>query len=432
MSARTGAYSRTTGETSVSVRVGLDGTGESAVATGNGNARPPAEPVEPGTAFSTWKSRPPATARSPAGTTPSRTAGSRWGGHSPTLSATARASGGWGTRSSPWTRRWPASPWILAGAGYAIVDLGISGSTIADLPGDLVRHFLESFAVEARITLHVDTLRGVNAHHKAEAAFKGLAKALRDAVEIDPRRRNRPPKHERRHRLTGDAAPLVMTARRERPRRGLRIGGLMTALRYDVFETDWGWVSACGSEKGARYATLPEPSPERALEDLERATRRPIPRTRAGSVRRLSGATRGLLRRRRPPDWDVALDLDGAAPFFRRVWDACRSIPYGETRTYEWLAASAGNVKAVRAAGQAMARNRVPIVIPCHRVIGKDGGLHGFGGPGLPMKERPAELGGRPRLTALRPSRRFPAAQSLLRTLFRVQSPLRSQAQPAR
>ena len=161
----------------------------------------------------------------------------------------------------------------------------------------------------------------------------------------------------------------------------------MTALRYDVFETDWGWVSACGSEKGARYATLPEPSPERALEDLERAARRPIPEHAPGAFvdyqAQLAAYFDGDA-----PEWDVALDLDGAAPFFRRVWDACRSIPYGETRTYEWLAASAGNVKAVRAAGQAMARNRVPIVIPCHRVIGKDGGLHGFGGPGLPMKER--------------------------------------------
>lgn len=161
----------------------------------------------------------------------------------------------------------------------------------------------------------------------------------------------------------------------------------MTALGYDVFETGWGWVGACGSRKGARYATLPEPSPERALDDLERAMRRPLPEHAPGAFdayqTQLAGYFDGNV-----PEWEVALDLDGAAPFFRRAWDACRSIPFGETRTYEWLAESAGNVKAVRAAGQAMARNRVPIVIPCHRVIGKDGGLHGFGGPGLPMKER--------------------------------------------
>lgn len=75
----------------------------------------------------------------------------------------------------------------LSGRGYAQVDLGISGVTIADLPGDLVRHFLESFAIEARVTLHVKVLAGVNAHHKAEAAFKALAKAIRDAIEVDDR-----------------------------------------------------------------------------------------------------------------------------------------------------------------------------------------------------------------------------------------------------
>ena len=75
----------------------------------------------------------------------------------------------------------------ISGRGHADIDLGISGIAIADLPGDLVRHFLVSFAVEAHITLHVQVLAGVNAHHKAEASFKALGKALRDATEIDPR-----------------------------------------------------------------------------------------------------------------------------------------------------------------------------------------------------------------------------------------------------
>ena len=75
----------------------------------------------------------------------------------------------------------------LSGRGYATLNLGLSGVTIADLPGDLVRHFLHSFATEARFTLHADDLAGVNGHHKAEASFKALAKALRDAVEVDQR-----------------------------------------------------------------------------------------------------------------------------------------------------------------------------------------------------------------------------------------------------
>ena len=75
----------------------------------------------------------------------------------------------------------------VSGRGYAVVDLGISGESVGDLSGELVRHFLHSFAVEARVTLHVRVLSGVNPHHMAEAAFKALAKAIRQAVEPDPR-----------------------------------------------------------------------------------------------------------------------------------------------------------------------------------------------------------------------------------------------------
>ncbi len=150
-------------------------------------------------------------------------------------------------------------------------------------------------------------------------------------------------------------------------------------------------MAVCGSPAGVRYATLPEPTPDRALEDLEKAMRRPLPEHRPGAFdayeRQLAEYFRGDR-----ASCDIPLDLSGASPFFRQAWSACRAIPPGETRSYEWLAESAGNIRAARGAGQAMARNRVPIVVPCHRVIGKDGGLHGFGGPGLPMKARLLQL----------------------------------------
>ena len=82
----------------------------------------------------------------------------------------------------------------------------------------------------------------------------------------------------------------------------------------------------------------------------------------------------------------IDLDLSGAPPFYRAAWDACRAIPAGETRSYRWLATAAGNPDAVRAAGQAMAKNPLPLVIPCHRVIGSGGGLHGYGGGGIAVK----------------------------------------------
>ncbi|EEG77680.1 methylated-DNA--[protein]-cysteine S-methyltransferase [Dethiobacter alkaliphilus] len=85
------------------------------------------------------------------------------------------------------------------------------------------------------------------------------------------------------------------------------------------------------------------------------------------------------------------VDYGGYPPFFRRVLEACRTISYGESRSYGWLAREAGSPKAVRAAGQAMANNRTVLVIPCHRVVKSDGGLGGFSS-GLSWKERLLQL----------------------------------------
>jgi len=76
----------------------------------------------------------------------------------------------------------------------------------------------------------------------------------------------------------------------------------------------------------------------------------------------------------------VVPHVGGCTEFQRRVLKAAASIPYGQTRSYAWLAKEAGSPRAARAAGQVMARNPVPIIIPCHRVIGSAGGLCGFAG----------------------------------------------------
>ena len=75
---------------------------------------------------------------------------------------------------------------------------------------------------------------------------------------------------------------------------------------------------------------------------------------------------------------DLPLDVR-ATPFQHQVWQALLAIPYGETRTYMQIADSVGNRKAVRAVGRACAMNPVSLVVPCHRVVGSDGTLHGFG-----------------------------------------------------
>jgi O-6-methylguanine DNA methyltransferase len=73
-------------------------------------------------------------------------------------------------------------------------------------------------------------------------------------------------------------------------------------------------------------------------------------------------------------------DLSGCTKFQRSVLKATARIPYGETRSYGWLAKRVGSPHAARAVGQTMARNPVPIIVPCHRVVGASGGLVGFGG----------------------------------------------------
>jgi len=75
----------------------------------------------------------------------------------------------------------------IGGRGYAVLELEFAKNDMFDFPTDLVRHFLEAFAAEAKINLHAKTVYGVNDHHKAEALFKGLGRALDAATQIDPR-----------------------------------------------------------------------------------------------------------------------------------------------------------------------------------------------------------------------------------------------------
>jgi O-6-methylguanine DNA methyltransferase len=85
--------------------------------------------------------------------------------------------------------------------------------------------------------------------------------------------------------------------------------------------------------------------------------------------------------------FSVPVDFTGLAPFQRKVLELTHGIPFGETRTYAWIARSIGNPQAVRAVGTALGRNPVPIIVPCHRVLRTDGSLGGYA-LGLDLKTR--------------------------------------------
>ena len=166
---------------------------------------------------------------------------------------------------------------------------------------------------------------------------------------------------------------------------------MMTEMTYDVFETDLGWVAIAASKGRVRRSTLPEKSRLAALETIEPAINgAEYDEDATADIRHM------ISRYCAGEDVDLStlpIDDDDLTPFFDRAYTACRTIPAGETRSYAWLANQAGNARAARGAGQAMARNRWPLLVPCHRVIGSDGNLHGFGGStGLPLKARLLEL----------------------------------------
>ena len=157
----------------------------------------------------------------------------------------------------------------------------------------------------------------------------------------------------------------------------------MTQYKYHLFQSPVGWIALLGNEKGLRRLSL-KPAPQEAIEELgpelDRAVNDPsgFAEERIHLERFFQGEAEALD--------NIKLDFSDAPPFFGAAWEACRRIPAGETRSYSWLAAEAGNPRAMRAAGQAMARNRLALIIPCHRVVASDGSLTGYGAGGLQVK----------------------------------------------
>ncbi len=152
---------------------------------------------------------------------------------------------------------------------------------------------------------------------------------------------------------------------------------------HAVFETNTGWIGLLGSCKGLLRSTLPQLSNEYAILHLGEEVNKSVE-----SIDYFAEliAMFQIFFQGHPTSFSARLDLSQTTPFEVSVWDATKSIPWGQTRSYAWVAKQIGKPSAPRAVGHALGRNRFPIIIPCHRVLGSDGSLHGFGG-GLKMKQ---------------------------------------------
>jgi methylated-DNA-[protein]-cysteine S-methyltransferase len=155
------------------------------------------------------------------------------------------------------------------------------------------------------------------------------------------------------------------------------------SLYYVIFETNAGWVGALASSKGCLAISFPEKTEKLAKQALGDSVSQAScsPQHFKELIREMQAFYRG-----ENPVFSSEIDLSGATAFEQAVWQATKSIPHGQTRSYSWVASRIGKPQAARAVGQALGRNPLPILVPCHRVLAKNGGLGGFGG-GLEMKK---------------------------------------------
>lgn len=159
-------------------------------------------------------------------------------------------------------------------------------------------------------------------------------------------------------------------------------------LRWGSFDTRFGRFGAVVGDEGTlvRFRFHAERRPNYGIED-------------DSAVAHIREQVEDYCAGRRK-DFDLRYRFDGGSDFERAIWEAMARIPYGETVTYGTLAKQAGDAGAARAVGVACNRNPLPLVVPCHRVVGAGGALVGFGG-GLPLKRALLDfesvIAGRPR-----------------------------------
>jgi methylated-DNA-[protein]-cysteine S-methyltransferase len=159
-------------------------------------------------------------------------------------------------------------------------------------------------------------------------------------------------------------------------------------VSYDVTETPVGPLFVAVTDHGLCRISY-DPAPERLADELARIFGARVlraPRALDPIRRELDEYFEG-----RRTSFDLPVDLRGRADFTRVVLEQLAQVPFGQVTTYGELAARAGRPRAARAVGTVMNRNPIPIVLPCHRVIGASGDLVGYGG-GLDRKRKLLDL----------------------------------------
>lgn len=155
-------------------------------------------------------------------------------------------------------------------------------------------------------------------------------------------------------------------------------------IRYALVRTGAGWAGLVEREGRVLGVVLPGRSPKdiraRIASDWPEAEHDPR------ILRKLQAAIRDYFAGRRVR-FDADADLSDLPTFSRKVLQACREIPYGQTSTYGKLAKRIGQPGAARAVGQALGRNPIPLIIPCHRVLRSDGELGGFSSQAGPRQK---------------------------------------------
>jgi methylated-DNA-[protein]-cysteine S-methyltransferase len=156
---------------------------------------------------------------------------------------------------------------------------------------------------------------------------------------------------------------------------------MQKVTKYTIFKTKWGYFGLAGNESGLLRTCLPLSKTadvkSRLLDDLQapRFDKRLLKTVQEQIIAYFEGSRVNF-------NPEIPIALEGLSNFNRSVLTACRNIKFGEVLTYSALAKKTGRPKAARAVGNALAKNPLLLIIPCHRVIRSDGKIGGFSAPG--------------------------------------------------